>query len=173
MFFSWQTNNSGCYSNVGHLDEGQQSLNLQLYPVGQGCFRLGTIMHEFLHTLGFYHMQSASERDDFVRIAWQHLAPGTEHNFNKYDADRISNFGELYDVTSIMHYSAYGFSKNGYATIIPNVRLGCVRFTNSIYKLSFAPFSLQDITLIDMMGQRAALSVLDIARLNAMYKCQP
>lgn len=130
------------------MDNGRQGVNLQLFPVEQGCFRLGTIVHEFLHTLGFYHMQSATERDDFVRIAFEHLTPGTEHNFNKYEADRVSNFGHTYDVTSIMHYSAYGFSKNGYATIIPN-----------------------DISLINVMGQRVGMSVADIARLNTMYKC--
>lgn len=143
-----QTNNSGCYSNVGHLNAGQQTVNLQVYPVEQGCFRLGTIVHEFLHTLGFYHMQSATERDDFVRIGWEHLTPGTENNFNKYEANVITNFGHMYDVTSVMHYSAYGFSKNGYATIIPN-----------------------DITLIDVMGQRDGMSAADIARLNTMYQC--
>lgn len=112
---------AGCYSNVGHLNSGRQTVNLQLYEPEAGCFRLGTIIHEFLHTLGFYHMQSATERDDFVRIAWENIQAGTENNFNKYDADRISNFGELYDVTSVMHYSAYGFTRNGFATIIPNV----------------------------------------------------
>lgn len=147
-FSGEQTNNSGCYSNVGHLNGGRQSVNLQQYAVDSGCFRLGTIIHEFLHTLGFYHMQSATERDDFVRIAWEHMTPGTESNFNKYEADRITNFGHTYDVTSIMHYSAYGFSKNGYATIIPN-----------------------DISLIDVLGQRVAMTDRDIARLNTMYKC--
>lgn len=68
-------------------------------------------------------MQSATERDDFVRIAFDHMEAGREHNFNIYDANRISNFGELYDVTSVMHYSAYGFTKDGFATTIPNVSL--------------------------------------------------
>jgi len=138
--------NGGCYSNVGFLNNGRQTINLQIYPVEEGCFRIGTIIHEMLHTLGFYHMQSATERDDFVRIAWENIQAGTENNFNVYGADRISNFGELYDVTSVMHYSAFGFSKNGFATIIPN-----------------------DITQINIMGQRLGMSDLDIARLNAMY----
>jgi len=139
---------SGCFSNVGHLGNGRQQVNLQLYRPEEGCFRIGTIIHEFLHTLGFYHMQSATERDDFVRIAWENIQAGTENNFNTYGAERISNFGELYDVTSVMHYSAWGFSKNGFATIIPN-----------------------DITLINVMGQRYGMSDLDISRLNAMYQC--
>lgn len=79
-------------------------------------------MHEFLHALGFYHMQSATERDDWVRIEWGHIQPGMEHNFETYDSKYITNFEVDYDVTSVMHYSAYAFSVNGYATIIPNVR---------------------------------------------------
>lgn len=71
-------------------------------------------------------MQSATERDDFVRIAWEHMQEGKENNFRTYDANRISNFDQLYDVTSIMHYSAYGFTKDGYATMIPNVSFLCV-----------------------------------------------
>lgn len=74
-------------------------------------------------------MQSSTERDDFVRIASEHILEGMESNFDKYNADFIGSFGQLYDVTSIMHYGAYGFSKDGYATIIPNV-------ISYIYKLS-------------------------------------
>lgn len=109
---------------MGHIG-GVQRVNLQLSAPGSGCFRAGTLIHEFLHTLGFHHMQSATERDDFVKIEWDHIAEDHKKNFNKYDSNRITNFGEMYDVNSIMHYSAYGFSKNGYATIVPNVRM-CV-----------------------------------------------
>lgn len=147
-FVSVEGDGSGCSSNVGHLGRGQQRVHLQLYPPGEGCFRIGTIIHEFLHTLGFYHMQSATERDDFVTIMWEHIQSGTEGNFNTYAADRISNFGVEYDPTSVMHYSAWGFSRNGFATIVPH-----------------------DITLINIMGQRTGMSDKDISRLNSMY-CQ-
>lgn len=64
---------AGCYSYVGYLGNGPQQLNLQLDEPEIGCFRIGTIIHEFLHALGFYHMHSATERDDFVRIAWENI----------------------------------------------------------------------------------------------------
>ncbi|KRG07932.1 uncharacterized protein Dmoj_GI25857, partial [Drosophila mojavensis] len=44
----------GCYSYVGYRNQVQQ-LNLQNYALDTGCFRLGSIVHEFLHALGFYH----------------------------------------------------------------------------------------------------------------------
>lgn len=113
----------GCWSEVGFLNDGEQEVNLAPDTPGVGCFRIGTVIHEFLHTLGFYHMQSATERDDYVKIAWEHIIPGLEHNFEVYPADMISNFGVDYDVLSVMHYPAYGFTRNGYATIIPHVSI--------------------------------------------------
>jgi hypothetical protein len=47
---------------------------------------------------------------------------GTENNFNKYDANTITNFGVPYDYGSVMHYGAYAFSVNGLATITVKVR---------------------------------------------------
>jgi len=138
----------GCWSEVGYLNQGEQEINLAIDEPEVGCFRIGTIIHEFLHTLGFYHMQSATERDDYVKIAYEHILDGLQHNFDKYPTDVISNYGVDYDVLSVMHYPGYGFTRNGYATIIPH-----------------------DITLIRTMGQRNGMSDKDISRLNAMYQC--
>lgn len=118
-----QGQDGGCWSEVGFLNQGEQEINLALDQPEVGCFRIGTIIHEFLHTLGFYHMQSATERDDYVKVAFEHILDGLEHNFDKYPADLISNYGVDYDVLSVMHYPGYGFTKNGYATIIPHVRI--------------------------------------------------
>ena len=46
---------------------------------------------------------------------------GMELNFNKYDADYITNFGVPYDYDSVMHYGPYAFSRNGNRTITPTV----------------------------------------------------
>lgn len=121
-FFGIQGQDGGCWSEVGYLNQGEQEVNLALSAPEVGCFRIGTIVHEFLHTLGFFHMQSATERDDYVTVPFEHIIAGLEHNFEKYPADMISNYGVDYDVLSVMHYPAYGFTKNGYATIIPHVR---------------------------------------------------
>ncbi|XP_053959228.1 seminal metalloprotease 1-like [Anastrepha ludens] len=137
----------GCYSSVGWTNS-IRSVNLQVYPLDKGCFRLGTIVHEFLHTLGFYHMQSAPNRDDYVRIATENLISGTEHNFNKYEEDFIDDFDEEYDYGSVLHYSAYAFSANGAMTIVPLQEDGAA-----------------------VMGQRRGLSKSDIVKLNIMYRC--
>jgi hypothetical protein len=136
----------GCWSMVGRQG-GRQQLHLQSYEPGLGCFRNGTIMHEFIHAIGFYHMQSAYDRDDFVQIVWENIQPGTENNFRKYDNTQISHFGVTYDYESVMHYPAVSFSINGEPTIIP-------------LKADVAE-----------LGQRYGLTEGDIARINSMY-CQ-
>ncbi|KAH8267482.1 hypothetical protein KR018_007249 [Drosophila ironensis] len=137
----------GCYSYVGHLNVVQQ-LNLQNYALDVGCFRLGTIVHEFLHALGFYHMQSTWDRDDYVRIAEENIIEGRENNFSKHDNETVDNYGEAYDYESVLHYTAYAFSKNGEMTIVP----------------------LQE-GAEELMGQRLQMTQSDINKLNVMYKC--
>lgn len=66
-------------------------------------------------------MQSGLDRDEHVKIEWNHIINGTERNFNKYNSSVVSDFGIPYDYSSVMHYSAYAFTKDGYATIVPNV----------------------------------------------------
>lgn len=138
--------NGGCYSSIGWLN-GVQFYNLQLFPLDTGCFRLGTIVHEFLHTLGFFHMQSAANRDEYVRIEFDNIEKGMEFNFDKYDGDYIDDYDEEYDYGSILHYHAYSFSVNGERTIIPLKEEG------------------------EIIGQRRGMSKSDINKLNTMYRC--
>ncbi|XP_064535365.1 seminal metalloprotease 1-like [Drosophila montana] len=139
---------SGCWSNVGFTG-GKQLLSLPDAGVEEGCFRLGTIQHEFLHTLGFLHQQSSPDRDDYVQIAWDNIQPDNVSNFLKHNSSRVGNFGAAYDYGSIMHYSVSAFKKNaGLDTILPLQPLNGRR-----------------------MGQRNRMSDADILRLNNMYKC--
>ena len=137
---------NGCFSYVGKIG-GAQQVNLAPANPGSGCFIKGTIMHELTHAMGFHHMQSSSERDDWVTIVWNNIKESAKNNFNKYGTDKISNFGVQYDYGSIMHYPATAFSINGQKTILtknpPNAAI----------------------------GQRVAYSARDIARITAMYKC--
>uniref|UniRef100_A0A182S5U5 Metalloendopeptidase n=1 Tax=Anopheles maculatus TaxID=74869 RepID=A0A182S5U5_9DIPT len=136
---------SGCFSSVGHTG-GAQNLNLQPNTVGTGCFRIGTVVHEFLHALGFYHQQSASDRDEFVDIIWDNIEAGKENNFYVYDANTVTDFNVQYDYGSVMHYSATAFSVNGQRTIVPKDANAAI-------------------------GQRLSMSERDISKLNWMYGC--
>lgn len=46
---------------------------------------------------------------------------GHKHNFNKYNSSSVTDYGVGYDYKSIMHYSAYAFSKNDRTTITAKV----------------------------------------------------
>ncbi|XP_063837208.1 seminal metalloprotease 1-like [Ostrinia nubilalis] len=137
---------NGCFSSVGFNtpgDDDDEEVS-QVLNLSKGCFRHGTVVHEMLHTLGFYHMQSTYDRDDYVKIVWENIKAGTEHNFAKYTNDTVTDFGVPYDYGSVMHYPETAFSKNGNKTIIV----------------------LKDDAVI---GQRNGMSESDILKLNRMY----
>ncbi|XP_054083353.1 seminal metalloprotease 1-like [Zeugodacus cucurbitae] len=138
----------GCFSKVGFTARVQK-FNLKPYPIKEGCFRFGSIMHELMHTLGFHHMQNTYNRDEYVQINKKNIERSERHNFQIYDKDLIEDFEAEYDYGSILHYPRRAFSKNGEKTIEPlkKVKKG-------------------------LMGQRKALSEIDIYKLNKMYKCK-
>lgn len=78
-------------------------------------------------------MQSAYDRDEYVKIQWDHIITGRESNFKKYKSNQVSHFNSTYDFGSVMHYSGQAFSKDGVATIVPLVSVfyccGRFRFT--------------------------------------------
>src|SRR5690349_23502071 len=103
---------TGCSSSVGRQG-GAQTIKLKPATVGSGCFKLYTIVHEFIHAFGFHHMQSSYDRDQYVNIVWENITPGKESNFALYGTDRVTHFNVPYDYGSVMHYSATSFSVNG------------------------------------------------------------
>ncbi|XP_063056195.1 meprin A subunit beta isoform X2 [Engraulis encrasicolus] len=134
---------SGCFSSIGNRREGKQRLS-----IGSNCDRLGTVEHEFLHALGFWHEQSRADRDDYVDIIWDEITPGKEHNFNKYDDTVSSALGVAYDYGSVMHYSKSAFNIGELPTIVTKI----------------PAFS-------DVIGQRMGFSESDLEKLSKLYNC--
>ncbi|XP_028970599.2 meprin A subunit alpha-like [Esox lucius] len=133
----------GCWSMVGDLQTGQQ------LSLGPSCDYKGTIMHELLHALGFYHEQSRTDRDDYVNIWWDQVLPGFDHSFYKYADDFITDQNTPYDYESILHYGPYSFNKDPrYPTI-----------------------TAKDPEMTKLLGQYNDFSSLDLLRLNRMYNC--
>ncbi|XP_058124157.1 zinc metalloproteinase nas-14-like [Anopheles ziemanni] len=130
---------SGCSSAVGRRGN-MQTLSLQ----PNGCLSRGTIIHEFLHALGFVHMHSASDRDFFVTINESAISQQNLRDFSRRNSTQVEDYGIPYDYDSVMHYGPKTYSANGEMTIIPKV---------------------PGVTI----GQRVGLSYKDIKRLNYRY----
>ncbi|TRZ42555.1 Dot/Icm T4SS effector Zinc-dependent metalloprotease LegP [Robertkochia solimangrovi] len=136
-YVKFQTS-SGCSSFCG-MQGGEQPIN-----IGSGC-STGNTIHEIGHAIGLWHEQSREDRDTFVRIEWDNILEGREHNFNQHISDG-DDYG-TYDYGSIMHYPVNAFSKNGNNTIVP----------------------LQPVPAGVIIGQRSGLSQGDIDAVHAMY----
>ncbi|XP_052442205.1 meprin A subunit beta-like isoform X3 [Carassius gibelio] len=133
----------GCYSYVGNRGMGKQNLS-----IGANCDDLGTVEHEFLHALGFWHEQSRSDRDDYVTIMWDQIQEGKEHNFNSYNETESSSLGVPYDYGSVMHYSKTAFSKGSEPTIVTKIP-----------------------EFLNVIGQSMEFSDSDLLKLNRLYNC--
>jgi hypothetical protein len=64
--------------NTGYNFNRTTSLS---YPF---CFTNGTIMHEYLHTLGIFHEQMRPDRDSYVTINWDTIQSGN-NSFSIYE----------------------------------------------------------------------------------------
>ena len=133
---------SGCSSHVGLVNKNSG----QNISVGINCATLGHVAHEIGHALGFWHEQSRHDRDSYVRVLTENIQSLLESNFQIQELERAR--GVPYDLSSLMHYDGFRFSKNGLPTIVTN-----------------------DIKLAGVIGQRDGLSHRDKQLANLMYNC--
>ncbi|KIH52298.1 astacin [Ancylostoma duodenale] len=153
-------NGAGCYSLVG-MAGGEQPLSLV-----DGCelvthlllevhiimkwwwsnLQIGIVAHEFMHSLGVWHMQMRDDRDEYVNV---NLAPVPEYyhnNFIKLTSADVINYNP-YEYGSTMHYDATAFSFTGGYTILP-----------------------YDTAYTQTIGSRV-ITFYDIKTINDHYKC--
>lgn len=99
-----------CSSPVGKIPAlGEQTINL-----AEGCLR-PQVIHEIGHTVGLFHEQSRNDRDQFISIHIDNIAPDSRYNFNLILNEGMS-VGE-FDFKSIMLYPEKAFSANGEPTM--------------------------------------------------------
>lgn len=133
----------GCFSYIGRIG-GEQILSL-----GDGCEYKGTIAHELLHAVGFYHHQNRSDRDDYLDILWENIARGKENQFIKM-APHENLLLNDFDYNSIMLY-------------------GPRTFGMTLDKVTMKP-KQEGVTLLEVV-EKQGLSLMDVDSVNKLYKC--
>jgi astacin len=93
----------GCASNIG-MRGGQQFV----WIADEGSS--GQVIHEIGHTLGLWHEQSRSDRDNYVEIKMENVMNGKTDQFKLHINDGSRKDG--YDYGSIMHYPSNAFAKD-------------------------------------------------------------
>ena len=74
-----------CFSAIGRQG-GQQRIS-----VGEGCEYKGTVMHEMMHALGFFHEQSRTDRDNYIMVLWWNIEPGNYYKLTLHCHNNLIN----------------------------------------------------------------------------------
>jgi len=131
----------GCYSVVG-MSTSTTYASQPLQLEDPGCAHIGVVLHEIGHALGMAHEHSRPDRDKYVRVLWENVKKGQEHNF----AISSNGFTDVpYDYISLMHYDAYGFTKD------------------------ITKPTLEMVSGHGEIGQRSAMGKNDVDQIAAMY----
>uniref|UniRef100_A0AC35U9T0 Zinc metalloproteinase n=1 Tax=Rhabditophanes sp. KR3021 TaxID=114890 RepID=A0AC35U9T0_9BILA len=114
------TYGTGCWSYVGQVFKNKP----QEVSLGDGCQYRGVIQHEISHALGLQHEQSRPDRDNYLIINKDNMAPTSEGQFTKSLEGSVNDYGVQLDMgllicCSAMMYGSYDFSKNNQKTIYP------------------------------------------------------
>lgn len=102
----------GCYSGVGRLGMAQP------VSLGDGCVFRGTITHELLHAVGFFHEHSRSDRDQFIDVFLQNVSPESVPQFQRLEPWQ-NRLLSPFDYNSVMLYGSSAFSRgSGLSTML-------------------------------------------------------
>lgn len=135
----------GCWSDVGKIG-GNQTVSISR---ASECVTKGIIMHELLHSLGFWHEHNRPDRDNYIQILRHNIR--IDH-IGDFDINKNGKMLVEYDYYSIMHYKTNQFSKDH--------------------------FSLDTIRILkpgideSQVGQRNYLSDKDKERIVRLYQCR-
>ena len=151
LLFGWVhiQNSTGNNSPVGRIGL-EQTINIVSWNSQY------TIVHELLHTLGFYHEQSRADRGTYIQVNCNNVqggCGGTIFNNNFVIEADATAYG-YYDFDSVMHYGQCAFTNGG----------NCP--TDGTQTITVLPPNQNQQTLI---GQLTHLSALDRATVSFLY----
>lgn len=152
--FVYVSDSGNCLSTLGYLPK----FNNRYIGIArnEASCKQGDIVHILLHVLGFFHMHSSADRNDYVTVDWGNIP---EEDLDRFSVipNGISRFGTFYDYSSIMHGGPFYSSKDPtkLKTLIPKAPPGETKYGDPA-----------------KMGQREKLSQGDKVRLRSLYPCR-
>lgn len=129
----------GCMSDVGRR-KGKQIVSL----ASEACLAQGSILHELMHVVGFFHEHERIDRDKYIHVLWPNIIQAEYWQFVIVPSRVPMTIS--YDYSSILHYGKFAFSKNGKPTIESKMNN-------------------------DYIGQIKGFSQIDLFEINVLYKC--
>lgn len=103
-----KNNNQPCNAVVGFIKTGgPRRVNLDTY-----CMNENGILHELMHSLGFYHEHNRHDRDKYITINYYNIDRKNYKKFQPRPSLEQVLFGMGYDFSSIMHYEKYALAVN-------------------------------------------------------------
>uniref|UniRef100_A0AAG5CZY9 Metalloendopeptidase n=1 Tax=Anopheles atroparvus TaxID=41427 RepID=A0AAG5CZY9_ANOAO len=116
---------TGCWSYVGRsATNTYNQVNLQ----SPDCVDVGTVTHELMHAIGFYHEFTRPDRDTYVSIDRTALAREYQtqsffdDNYAKMADAEVVLYGRPYDYGSVMHYSKYAAGASNTRPVMNNLQ---------------------------------------------------
>lgn len=133
-----------CQSYVGMLG-GRQEIRC---AIGKN-FKAGSLIHEILHCLGFYHEHQRPDRNEFINVVKSNIKRLAD--FEILNNEIVQTLG-IYDYGSIMHYPRRIINEN----LVVNTKIDTIE-------------PLKPLDAETLLGQRGSLSSKDVTAINLMY----
>lgn len=139
----------GCFNaaGVGY----QANTEGQFYSVCSWT-SFGTIVHEWGHTMGFFHEHQRRDRETYIQMFLEHVAPASIPNGVGVSQYVINNFSGAnvgdYDYGSIMHYPALFRGDGGVVSSINGLPVFTLRNGKALEWLDRNPQVVANLELI-------------------------
>ncbi|CAF2744189.1 unnamed protein product [Lepeophtheirus salmonis] len=172
---------SQCSSTVGYagLQEDYWAAILSLNVTT--CLQFGIIVHELMHGLGSLHEQSRPDRNEFIQVEWNNIFYWGRNQFYKYykygetcpECPKTTNQSLTSTEINTLNSCC---DKNQYASVLGGYDYGSImhyEIRNGFgLKMDIDTMKpLRDVSPEVEIGQRTAMSPLDVEKVNEMFKC--